>query len=409
MKKLVCCFAILLFTPGFSQSSFSRTGPLKNKWHGKGQAQKKQAALVSLKDSTYYSSWDVNALQWAAPSRILYGYNAADKENSLINDNSAGGAWQASERRINYSFDANNNLLGYEMQYWNSGWVNTQKYTFTYDNANNRITGLMQDWVTSTNSWKNNTYITNTYDANHNLLTSIEQQWNLSSSSWVNLKKETATYNTNNEYTSDIFEGWSTVTSSWESFERYLFFYTNSDLTGLVEEIYDSNTSSYIAIYKVAHSYDGNHHLLNSISQQPNPTIMAWENTDRDTYTYDSHDNQITYLNERWNSGTGAWENAFRQFDYYSSKTVGLNVLAAQAENISLYPNPATDNIRLFNETGMTYTSLSIRDVNGKQVFTQALDHSSTVDIPLRALSQGMYLLELKSESGPVYKKFMKN
>lgn len=409
MKKLVCYFAILLFTRSFSQSSFFHTSALKSRLLEEERAQKKQAALLSLKDSTYYSNWNVNSMQWANPSRIVYSYNAAGKENGLINAIIASGAWQNNYRMVNYSFDTNDNLLGYELQSWNSGWVSNQKYTYTYDNANNRLTELRQFWLPSANSWKNSTYVTNTYDSNHNLLTSIEQQWSLSASLWLNLKRETATYNTSNEYTSDVHESWNTVTSSWENFERYLFFYTNGDVTGLVEELYDSNTSTYMAIYKVAYSYDGNHHVVGSTAQKPNPTTMTWENEERETYTYDIHGNQITYLAEGWNSGTSAWENSSRQFDYYSYKTVGLNMTAAQTGQISLYPNPATDNISVLNETGTEFTSLSIMDINGKRLSEQTLDHITTLRIPVNTLPQGMYLLELKSENGPVYKKFMKN
>lgn len=409
MKKLVCCFAIFLMNPGFSQSPFFPASTLKNRLSGKEQAQKKQAALVGLKDSTYYNNWNINASQWGAPGRVLYGYNAADKENSFIHDYIVNGAWQNNSRNVNYSFDANTNLLGYDMQYWSSSWVNTQHYTYTYDNANNRLTELTQSWVAATNSWRNSVLVTNTYDASHNRLTSIEQHWDLNTSSWINIKRETATYNTNNEYTSDVFEGWSTVNSSWENFERYLFFYTNGDPTGLVEEIYDSNTSTYMAIYKVAYTYDSNHHVLTSTSQRPNPNTMTWENADRETYTYDSYGNQITYLIEGWKSGTGIWENVSLQRDYYSYKTVGLDKATAQAENISLYPNPAADNIHILNKAGLKFISLSVMDVNGKQVLTQTLDTASAVTISLSALPQGMYMLELKSESGPVYKKFMKN
>ena len=408
MKTVLFGFATFLFTAGFSQSSLIYTGSLKNRLAEKERVLKEQATSLSLKDSTYYSSWDLNATQWADFARAMYGYTASGKENSSLTILSMGGVWYDNERQVNYSFDANNNLLGYETQGRNSTWDNTQKNTYTYDNADNCVTELVQGWAPATNSWRNNTYITNTYDNNHNLLTSVKQQWSVSASVWINNRKETATYNTNNEYTSHSVERWNNMTSSWESFSRYLFTYSNGNLTDLTEEVYDPNTSAYRPVYRVTHSYDGNHRLVGSISQEPNATTMAWENKAKETYTYNSNGNQTVHLNEKWDRGAGAWQNSFRQSDYYSSKTLGLPK-ATQTEYIRLYPNPATDHIGILNESDMKFTSMSILDVNGKQVQTQALENTTPMIITISALTQGIYMLELKSESGPVYKKLIKN
>lgn len=408
MKTVISGFATFLFTAGFSQSSLIYTGTLENRLAEKERALKEQATNLNLKDSTYYSNWDLNAVQWADFARTMYGYTPSGKENSSLTILSMSGMWYDNERQVNYSFDANNNLLGYETQRRNSAWDNSQKNVYTYDNADNRVTELVQGWASATNSWRNNTYTTNTYDSNHNLLTSVKQQWSMSASVWINNRKETATYNTDNEYTSHIVERWNNATSSWESFSRYLFAYANGNLTNLTEEIYDSNTSAYSPVYRVTHSYDGNHRLVNSISQKPNTTTMAWENEAKETYTYNSNGDQIVHLSEKWDRGAGTWKNSFRQSDYYSSKTLGLTT-ATQAAYIRLYPNPATDHIGILNESGIKFTSMSIVDITGKQVQTQALENTTPIIIPISALAQGIYMLELKSESGPVYKKLIKN
>jgi len=440
MKTLVCSFGILLFTSGFSQLPVSHTDSLLLPLPGKEQTLKKQAALMSLKDSTYHSYWDINTSQWRDPLRVHYSYNAAGKENGTAEADMLNGAWQDKFRQINYSFDANNNLLEYDVQLWNSGFVNVKKYKYTYDQANNLIseltqtwvaangswansqyiynsydsdnnllTQLFQIWVVATNSWKNNAYVVNTYDSDHNRLTSTQQQWNTGTATWENTNKETATYNTSNQYTTYVYEKWNNTTSSWENNSRNLYTYTGGDLTEQVEETYHSNTSTYTTTQKTLHFYDGNHRVSESVLLRYNASIMALENRAKYNYTYDNHDNLVANLIKRWYSNTNSWENDSRILHYYSSKTVGLHTAGTQAEHIRLYPNPATDNISILNETDIAFTNASIVDVNGKQVLTQNLDHATIVNLPLGALPQGIYILELKGENGSAYKKFIRN
>ena len=79
--------------------------------------------------------------------------------------------------------------------------------------------------------------------------------------------------------------------------------------------------------------------------------------------------------------------------------------------SVQLFPNPAHDNLelRLINGKG-TYT-ISISDVNGKQVMSKKLSASdliSNVNIPIENLSPGIYFVQVTGDTYQVSEKFIR-
>lgn len=77
-----------------------------------------------------------------------------------------------------------------------------------------------------------------------------------------------------------------------------------------------------------------------------------------------------------------------------------------EAAAIRLYPQPATDHIRLEGEVlkpGMRY---QVYDISGRRAISGVLDNERQIDI--RLLSPGSYLLELVTDRGAVRKRFMR-
>ena len=74
-------------------------------------------------------------------------------------------------------------------------------------------------------------------------------------------------------------------------------------------------------------------------------------------------------------------------------------------DELNIYPNPATDLVRLNNPTGMELNA-SIYTVDGRKLkSTKVLNDQ----IEVSDLASGVYFLELNSEDGKVVKRFIKN
>jgi len=85
---------------------------------------------------------------------------------------------QDGKYKHSYSFDANGNWLKYLSEIWeNDEWVNSRRYTYTYD-----LTKLYERW--ENDDWVNYWRYTYIYDANGNLMTTLAEKWE--NDAWVN-------------------------------------------------------------------------------------------------------------------------------------------------------------------------------------------------------------------------------
>jgi hypothetical protein len=88
----------------------------------------------------------------------------------------------------------------------NNNWENSEKTTYTYDQNNNRLTELYEQWFN--NNWSNNWRHTYTYDQNNNRLTEFLENWYGYDNSWHNENKYTYTYDENNNCSLAEYQVW---------------------------------------------------------------------------------------------------------------------------------------------------------------------------------------------------------
>ena len=74
---------------------------------------------------------------------------------------------------------------------------------------------------------------------------------------------------------------------------------------------------------------------------------------------------------------------------------------------VTLYPNPATETIRLSFVDLLDQCEITVRNIIGETVFFQTYNNSSDFIIPVDKLSNGIYLLSVKSEKATWHKKFI--
>ncbi|MFT6282709.1 MAG: hypothetical protein ACJA0U_002847 [Salibacteraceae bacterium] len=87
--------------------------------------------------------------------------------------------------------------------------------------------------------------------------------------------------------------------------------------------------------------------------------------------------------------------------------TIGLDELLVTS--VLVYPNPATNEINAVTN-GMQILSYAVLDANGRVVLSKTLNENTTeIGISLESISEGTYILELKTSESSVYKRFVKN
>lgn len=102
---------------------------------------------------------------------------------------------------------------------------------------------------------------------------------------------------------------------------------------------------------------------------------------------------------------------------YYRIKQVDINIdrtgyskiITVELKNdIIIWPNPATDQIRVVNNSADLYTKAKIFDLSGRMIIEKKLQAPINT-IVVAELPAGTYLVHIESNSGTIYnKKFIK-
>ncbi|MCL2245809.1 MAG: C10 family peptidase [Lentimicrobiaceae bacterium] len=105
---------------------------------------------------------------------------------------------------------------------------------------------------------------------------------------------------------------------------------------------------------------------------------------------------QLRFITDNFQEGNGF------KFQYYSLLGVNDHSLL---DNLTIYPNPASDFINLSFSSELTNQSISCRifDLAGKEVYATVIDYTSDrfeMQIPVTHLSKGFYFLQLVTPTG---------
>ncbi|MGZ5242457.1 MAG: T9SS type A sorting domain-containing protein [Bacteroidia bacterium] len=92
--------------------------------------------------------------------------------------------------------------------------------------------------------------------------------------------------------------------------------------------------------------------------------------------------------------------------DYRS--TVGINQLTRNLISVNAYPNPAKNTLNIA-VNGQSNAQIMITDISGKTRIQQNVKHANnSIQLDINTLPQGMYILNVSTESGNGFTKFIK-
>ena len=90
------------------------------------------------------------------------------------------------------------------------------------------------------------------------------------------------------------------------------------------------------------------------------------------------------------------------------SECVGISPVQTANNLITVFPNPGTGHFSVFSgNTGIR--SYTVRDLNGKLILDSRVNDQKNITVDISEQPQGIYLLELFSENGPVRSLIYKN
>jgi hypothetical protein len=92
---------------------------------------------------------------------------------------------------------------------------------------------------------------------------------------------------------------------------------------------------------------------------------------------------------------------------YATTVPVGVHDLVADAQ-VSLYPNPASENVTVRVAGGSSIEAYEVLDILGKTVLSSREKNDTQVTVPVTQLQNGVYFLKLSIGGRQVVKKIVK-
>ncbi|MCR4872206.1 MAG: C10 family peptidase, partial [Bacteroidales bacterium] len=127
--------------------------------------------------------------------------------------------------------------------------------------------------------------------------------------------------------------------------------------------------------------------LLDSYSGSDNPG----------TVTYYSNRIQVNFYSDNYLNASG-----FRVL--WSSSGTGIEDFNSE---MSVYPNPASDMLHVAAKNALDQCVVTLYDMVGQAVFVQEYSNTESIEIPVRHLTNGLYLLSLESGGRTIHQKIV--
>lgn len=451
---------VLISTITFAQAPqrakcLEKFNPSVPKKPGLHAAAKTSSISKPMRSANY--AWNVNLSQWLYTDSSEYAYTPVGWLSSELKKTSA------PTTRSTYTYDNQNRLTNKLTETWNaitSQWMNTSREIFLYNPQGDLILESYETfngviWVVQAAGQ----YIY-AYDANNHLVDYISQIWNSSTQVWNDFRHQYGfAYDANGNCTQ--YEEQAMIGSNWVNMDRYQYSYVNNEPVDVLTQHWNGN--SYVNDERMVnitwHAWDD---IFSSQTAVSSCTIQNWVSNswlpwDRVTVTYDNYGGSVE-IDQSYNGST--WDNTYRikvnydnQYNYtgnslelwnapvwdlysedkiintydtdfnlsqqiwqswddFASQMVNLEkrvyvghqVFAGLGEQeggtlIRVYPNPCNDYLEIRPEQSSLLSAeaieLQVYDVNGQLVRQKTMGLGDT-RLSMDGLNPGLYLYTIQ-------------
>ena len=384
-------------------------------------------------DSLIYYEWDFNTSMWVGSGREEFSYNYNGNLTEQVDLYWNGSSWQYYDK-TEYTYNANG-LLSKEIdsQWSGSQWEESNKYEYTYD-ASGKISEEKYFYWDGI-QWIEDGKIEYTYDLNGNLIEEMQRYWD--GTQWMSSQKREYTWDASGNVTEEINYYWSAM--QWSPSYKYEYAYNGNGKKIQEIESYWVMTQWELG-YKSEFGYNANGKLTQEIfsfwdgmswelseklertidanGNVPTEVFYIWDGTQweedykqdltyNNTYSFNDLVLPFTILEEaedyfnhmatqfvesEIDSTTGNWIASFKGTLHYSSVNVN-SVFDVETAEISVYPNPVSDQlqIRISNWNGVA--SFQLLDVQGRLLLSKNVTNQDQID--LSQFSNGLYVYKL--------------
>ena len=169
------------------------------------------------------------------------------------------------------------------------------------------------------------------------------------------------------------------------------------------------NTNAQCDAYEVANlggsaGYPG----ISGLDGGGNAVVSAYGISAFPTYILIAPDHSIIE-GDMWPIASAADFDTFFSAHGLTHKTCLSGISEANlSASISVFPNPAVNNVTIETANNQTIQNVKVYDVLGKLLMEQAVNNLERVELTVSNLEKGIYYMEISTEAGKAIKKFNK-
>jgi|GEM_PF-5447266 len=326
--------------------------------------------------------------QWTNGSWVVFSgyqdvrtYNSQNLPTGRIRKtySNTDSAWVNEGRTTDYQYDAQNRLISYVDQEWEStDYVNSEKIILEYGADNKPSQALLQEWngtsfVDSARIIEIQWYLWQGNLESAMPLSFIEQK--KSGANWVNYEKQVNSFTANGSQTS-LTQRF--VNAQWQNDSRS-------------SSIFDDKLNP---VFQGDEKYD--------------PALAKWDTTEYSSLHLNSYDpsgriletilRQMSNINGPDEQPELGWQNARKRL--FFEHQVFTDALAEISGRISLFPNPLAcgTSFRLNAGSGR----LTLLDMQGRMILEKAISGNEAVST--QGMKSGLYQISFEDEQGKIFR-----
>lgn len=379
------------------------------------------------------ASYDFNTNALFAGQKMYFTFlsDSQYQERTLYLYNPATEKFDQKYEKITYEYNSQNLLAILSSYIWNSTtntYENNYKSLFSYYPDGKPKTNVFQ---TFSSTWTNvnkeeytyypngllKTYTYYSVDGMNNFIPDYKDSiiynnsdlmikryyflWDNVLNTWKNNAKISYTYNPQELLTQQLNETWDGT--NWVPYYRYSYTYNaQGKKTEILEEGYQTSTSTWIIYYKTTYQYDasGLNETERIYYQNDPPVAYA-----KYTTTYDTYNNRTMYMYSIWDNGTSSWIPDWKTVYYWSDWDA--NALPDHENyKLNIYPNPCQNEVLV--SCDHLIRNIILYDITGKTLQSYNPD-SKSYFISLNSYPRGTYVLDVMTSQGKMRKLIIKN
>lgn len=310
-----------------------------------------------------------------------------------------------------YDYESNDITYGYK-----------RAYTYEVIGGNDKMTRMIENWNTATQTYILYQKSIQVHDANGNIISSESHDYDPNDITNISSTKYEYEYDGNNNLLANIVllgDG----PDTWNNYMKYSYTYSNSDRkTEFLTSNWNTNSSSWYDLRKENYYYNALDHIL--LTQKFESYQNGWDTTQVISYVYTPQNLLASMTTEMFSMGVPTNEYRIYSLEYDSygnvirEKSVGnftgeeiiesdnhysysaciamddqVGLELVKLERITMFPNPANDILTIESEEN---TIAFIYDFAGNIVLSQELVKGKN-ELQIAEVKAGMYIVRLSN------------